>query len=301
MEASAGRRFSLKEWFWAARPKTLPTAIVPFLAGTFLAFARGYQIDWSLMIWAWLSAVCIQVGTNITNDAYDFKRGGDLHTVLGPQRATRAGLLSGRLTFDQVLRVGLVFFAAVLLFGIPLMIHGGWTVAAVLVLSIIAGFLYTGGPYPLAYHGLGDLFVIVFYGFVATGAAYWLQSGVLDRWSLLLSIQIGCLCTTMIAINNLRDVHNDSLAYKRTLPVRFGVLFGRLEITLMAALPIATNFLWPWASVKWLPLLASPLAARIAYKIWTHEPSSAYNEFLALSGLYMLAFCFLQAIGFAFV
>lgn len=298
MEASSLRKFNIREWFWATRPKTLATAIVPFLAGTFLAVAQGVSIEWPLLVFCWLSAICIQIGTNITNDAYDFRRGTDHSEVLGPQRATRAGMLEGRLSFDDVLGVGLGFFAAALLFGVPLMLHGGWVVVAVLAFSVLAGYLYTGGSYPLAYHGLGDLFVIIFYGFVATNAAYWLQAGEINSYSLLLSIQIGCLCTSMIAINNLRDVVDDAKSAKRTLPVRFGVAFGKAEIAAMLLIPLFANLLWPWPVVAWLPWLSAPLAVNIIRKVVTHAPSREYNEFLAMSGANMLAFTLLLVVGF---
>lgn len=298
MQASEVASFSLKEWFLATRPKTLPTALVPFLVGTFLALANGYAIQWNLMVFAWLSAISIQIGTNLTNDAYDFIRKTDSQIILGPQRATRCGLLSGTLTFEQVRLVGMGFFGAALLLGAPLALHGGWPVAVILLISVFAGFSYTGGPFPLAYHGLGDVFVMVFYGFVGTNAAYWLQSGQLDQKSFLLSLQVGCLCTSMIAINNLRDVYTDVKSAKITLPVRYGVLFGRLEVTCMLVLPLIVNLFWPTVFLRWLPWISAPLSLKIIYNIWKNPPSATYNGFLAMSGVNMLAFCLLQALGF---
>ena len=293
------KSLSFQQWFWAIRPKTLTTAIVPFLVGTFLAMAQGHTIQWTLLVFSWLSALCIQIGTNITNDAYDYKKGTDNAAVLGPQRATREGLLSGTLTFRSVLNVGLGFFVAALFFGLPLMSHGGLPVVLILTFSVLSGFLYTGGPYPLAYHGLGDVFVMLFYGIVATNAAYWLQVGKIEWDSLLLSLQIGCLCTSMIGINNLRDVFDDAKTNKRTLPVRYGVLFGKIEITALLLLPLLLNLLWPWSLACWLPLLSAPFALKILNGIWTQEPSREYNHFLALSGANMLIFCTFQVIGFA--
>jgi 1,4-dihydroxy-2-naphthoate octaprenyltransferase len=298
MEALHSSHFTWKEWLMAVRPKTLATAIIPFLSGTFLAYALGYSIDWLLLCFCWLSAICIQVGTNFTNDAYDFKRGTDKKGVLGPERPTRAALLSGRLKFRDVANAGLVCFAGALAFGVPLIAQGGWVVAVVLTLSAIAGWLYTAGPFPLAYHGLGDIFVIIFYGMVATNAAYWLQTGELTGQSFMLAAQIGCLCTSMIAINNLRDVFEDAISIKRTLPVRFGILFGKWEIAFMLVMPLMINCFWPWTLTAWLPWLSAPMAISIIIKVVTHAPSKDYNRFLALSGANMLVFCFLQTIGF---
>lgn len=302
MKTATSHNITIKEWFIAAsRPKTLATAIIPFLTGTFLVKAQGKPIEWTLLFFCWLSAICIQIATNITNDAYDFKRGTDHEGVLGPQRATRAGMLAGTLSFNQVLMVGIGFFGAALLFGIPLMLHGGWIVAAVLICSVLAGFLYTGGPYPLAYHGLGDLFVMLFYGGVATNSAYWLQTGEITAYSLLLSLQVGCLCTSMIAINNLRDVVDDARSSKRTLPVRFGVLFGKGEIAVLLIMPLILNLFWPWTVAAWLPLLSAPLAFAIIRKVVATEPSREYNKYLPMAGANMLAFCILLVIGFYFV
>lgn len=300
METSL-KKYSLKDWFLAARPKTLSTAIVPFLGGTLLALASGYPIQWSLLLFAWASAVCIQIGTNFINDAYDFSRGADTKVVLGPQRATRSGLLSGGLSFRFVASLGWAFYLLALIFGIPLIEESGWAVFFVLVLSLLAGFLYTGGSYPLAYHGLGDIFVFLFYGIVSTNAAYWMQTERIDASSILLAAQIGCLCTSMIAINNLRDVQEDKKAAKKTLAVQFGVVFGRIEIICLLALPFLLNFLWPWNAVVWLPFCSFPLAFRNMYNVCVNEPGEKYNAFLALSGVNMLAFCCLQGIGFAFV
>lgn len=299
MYSSRATRFSFIDWFVAARPKTLTTALVPFLAGTFLAFADRFTIAWSLMAFACLSAICIQIGTNFMNDAYDFKRGADRGGVLGPERASRAGLLSGQLTFRHVWLVGALFFSGAVFFAIPLFLHGGPPVILIIALSILAGFLYTGGPFPLAYHGLGDLFVLLFYGGVATNAAYWLQSGEINARSALLSVQVGCLCTSMIAINNLRDVEEDAKASKNTLPVRFGILFGKLEIMAMLAIPLVLNLFWPWQLAAWLPWLSAPIAIAICMRIWKLAPSNEYNGLLAISGANMLFFCLLLMAGFA--
>lgn len=288
---------SIKPWLLATRPKTLTAAVVPFIAGTLLAYSTGSQINGWLLASALLSAICIQIATNFINDAFDFKRGADTSERLGPQRAIQAGAA----TQKQVYAWGIAFFCMSLVFGIPLIYHGGPIILLVLLVSIAAGYSYTGGPFPLAYAGLGDIFVIVFFGWTSTIAAYWLQSGRLDWNAFLLGTQIGFLCTLMIAVNNLRDVTGDKKVNKKTLPVRFGVHFGRMEIAILAIVPFLLNYFWfaqgyTYAAI--LPWLSFPLAIKLITKIWTTEPSKAYNGFLAIAAMLHLFFGLILSLGF---
>lgn len=289
-------RPSFVDWIQAARPKTLTAAIVPFFAGTALAHASGFSIDWGLLLSALASALCIQIGTNFINDAFDFAKGADNQERLGPRRAIQQGLATTR----QVYAFGLSFFLAALIFGVPLIVHGGASMAAILLISIISGYLYTGGAFPLAYQGLGDLFVVIFFGWVATIAGYWIQTGAMSLQSLLLGTQIGLLCTLMIAINNLRDIHSDVKACKKTLAVRFGQSFAKCEIALLAGIPYALNIFWlNWGFVlaAILPWITAPLSALLIAKIRKTQPSKAYNHFLALAALLHLSFGLLLIIG----
>src|SRR5258708_33360674 len=164
---------SAKPWLLAARPKTLAASVTPVLVGTALAFQDLAAMHWSPFIFALLGAVFIQIGTNYVNDALDFKKGADTNTRLGPVRVTQAGLLSA----DAVLRGAYVCFVLAALCGIPLVLHSGWPLLAIGLASIAAAYAYTGGPYPLAYHGLGELFVLAFFGLIAVGGTYYIQRG----------------------------------------------------------------------------------------------------------------------------
>jgi len=218
-------------WLLAARPKTLAAAIVPVL----VAFSLARFAHWPSFVFALLGALFIQIGTNFVNDALDFRKGADTHERLGPLRVTQAGLLSDR----AVLRGAVVCFALAAVCGVPLIARGGWPIVVIGVTSIAAAYAYTGGPYPLAYHGLGELFVMIFFGIVAVGGTYWLQRLRIDRDALFAGIACGALAIVLLAINNLRDLPHDRASNKRTLAARFGSRFARVEIVIAALLPFA--------------------------------------------------------------
>lgn len=289
---------SLKRWLMASRPKTLTAALAPVLAATFLARGQGYAVDWLLSIYALVSSFCIQIATNLVNDALDFKKGADNSNRIGPARVTQQGLLSAQ----QVLFGASIFFLAAFLFSVPLILKGGVGVACVVALSIASGYCYTGGPYPLAYKGLGDLFVILFFGIIATVAIYYIQTLEFHAASLLAGLQIGLLCAVMIAINNLRDLKEDQKVGKRTLAVRFGEKFSRMEISLLCLLPYALSFFWirhGFVFAAIFPWLTLPLTVKLTQSIWTTEPSKSYNTFLGFAALLHLAFTLLLCMGFA--
>src|SRR5207253_2431971 len=199
-------------WILAARPKTLAAAVVPVLVGTSLA---GF-VHWPSFWFALGGAVFIQIGTNFVNDALDFKKGGDTHERLGPLRVTQAGLLSA----DAVLRGAYVCFLLAAICGVPLIVRGGWPIVVIGVTSIAAAYAYTGGPYPLAYHGLGEAFVLIFFGFVAVVGSYYMQRLTTERSAWIAGFAVGCLAVALLAVNNLRDVEADRASMKRTLTVR---------------------------------------------------------------------------------
>ena len=159
----------MKNWLLAARPKTLAASVTPVLVGTALAFRDLATMLWQPFVFALLGAVFIQIGTNYVNDALDFRKGADTHTRLGPLRVTAAGLLSA----EAVLRGAYICFFLAALCGIPLILRGGWPIAVIGIASIAAAYAYTGGPYPLAYHGLGEVFVMIFFGLVAVCGSFW--------------------------------------------------------------------------------------------------------------------------------
>jgi len=233
--------------------------------------------------------VFIQIGTNLVNDALDFKRGADTSTRLGPLRVTQAGLLSAR----TVLIGAIVCFVIAALFGIPLVIRAGWPLLVVGLTSIAAAYAYTGGPYPLAYHGLGELFVMIFFGFVAVGGSYYVQRLQIDRNVLLAGFAVGCLAVALLAINNLRDIGNDRASNKRTLAVRLGEDFGRLEIVICVLVPFLAI-----APITWVPVVALPLAW-VVLRCVQRAKGAELNRCLAMAGALQWAFGILFVIGMA--
>lgn len=286
-----------RAWALATRPKTLTASIIPVVAGTALAYSTGAPIDWTIPVLALLVAFCIQIATNLINDALDFKKGADTAERLGPTRVTQSGLLSS----EQVLAAGITLLVLALIFGLPLIFFGGVSIGVLLVVSLICAYIYTGGPFPLAYYGFGDLFVLLFFGLASTTAVFYLQTGFINLLPLLAGLQIGCLATVLIAINNLRDYQGDAKANKRTLAVRFGKRFSRYEITLLLLIPFILSLLWlalGYLSAALLPLLTFPIAIYLAYRISTTEPGKIYNKFLAVAALLHLSFGLLLTVGF---
>ncbi|HEY6136355.1 MAG TPA: 1,4-dihydroxy-2-naphthoate polyprenyltransferase [Thermoanaerobaculia bacterium] len=272
----------MNPWVLAARPKTLAAAIVPVLVGFSLARFAHWPSFWLALG----GAVFIQIGTNYVNDALDFRKGADTHERLGPLRVTQAGLL----TADAVLRGAAVCFAVAAICGVPLIVRGGWPIIVIGLASMAAAYAYTGGPYPLAYHGLGELFVMVFFGTVAVSGTYYLQVLRFDRRAILAGLACGALAIVLLAINNLRDIDNDRASNKRTLAARFGRGFARVEIVVMALLPFALAALIGSLGV----LFVLPLALLVIVCALRSE-GRALNRCLAFAGMLEWAF------GIAFV
>lgn len=287
----------LKAWLIGARPKTLSAAVMPVLVGTALSANRGYAVRWWISLAALASAVFIQIGTNLFNDALDFARGADTSERTGPTRVTQSGLLPK----ETVLRGGAIAFCIALIFSIPLVIVGGWPIVAIGLLSLLAGYAYTGGPFPLAYRGVGEVFVILFFGIIAVAGVVFLQTGqwpVDARWA---GVQVGCLAAAILAINNLRDWKTDQQSSKWTLAARFGVEFGRVEIASFILIPFAMGSRWFFAGnyfAACLPLLALPVAVPVIAGVVRHEPSSHYNLYLVGASLLEVVFALLLAGGF---
>jgi 1,4-dihydroxy-2-naphthoate octaprenyltransferase len=216
--AAAPELTPARAWILAARPATLPAAVVPVLVGTAAALAEGAQFHAFIFVMTLLCSSLIQIGTNFANDYSDFLKGADHEGRLGPVRVTQSGLISQ----DDVKRGIFVAFGLAVIIGGYLAWIGGWPIILIGILSVISGLAYTGGPYPLGYHGLGDLFVFVFFGVIAvTGTAY-LQAGHWGVLPLTLSIPVGLLVTNILVVNNLRDLPTDIVAGKRTLATRIG-------------------------------------------------------------------------------
>lgn len=273
----------IRAWLLAARPKTLSAAVVPVLMGSALAAKEPAGITWWVFWCALIGAVLIQIATNLINDALDFKKGADTAERLGPIRVTAAGLISSRAVMTAA--YSCLFGAA--LCGIPLIYRGGWPMVAIGVTSILAAYAYTGGPFPLAYRGLGEVFVLLFFGFVAVGGTFYAHSLQWNEGAGLAGFAAGSLATVLLAINNLRDVDGDRRSNKRTTVVRFGERFARFEIAFFALAPFAAvafigrNYL--------LTLVALPLALLIVVKVMRSR-GAELNRTLALAGAHQWLF-----------
>lgn len=291
-------RVLLIKIFLSFRPKTITAAIVPCVSATALAGALGYSIDFQVFWFAILSSVCIQIGTNLVNDAIDFKKGADTNERKGPERITQSGFL----TFYQVMGLAGLFFLMAVLLGWPLVIKGGWVIVLIGTISLLMGYGYTGGPFPLAYLGLGEIFVVLFFGWIAVSVVLFLHSGNWLREGFLLGTQIGLLATVLIAINNFRDSRTDILVGKNTLAARFGSQFSRLEIAILCLSPFCLGFYWwieknfYWAT--FLPLLTLPLAIRIVIQVYKTEPSEKFNQYLGQAALLHMMFGLFLGVGF---
>jgi len=283
-------------WLLAARPKTLAAAVTPVLVGTSLACIHA-KVDWPSFAFALLGAVFIQVGTNYVNDALDFKKGADTHARLGPLRVTQAGLLDA----DAVMRGAYVCFGIAALCGIPLILRGGWPIAIVGIASIVAAYAYTGGPYPLAYHGLGEIFVMIFFGFTAVCGSFYLQRLTLDATAWIGGFAAGSLAVVILAINNLRDVDNDRASNKRTLAARFGATFARAEIAVFALAPflcVAAIADLRHSKNLLLPMLALISALLLLLRV-ARSRGAELNRCLALAGALEWIFGILYVAGAA--
>lgn len=280
----------MKAWLLAARPKTLPAAIVPVWVGSMPLLVDGSDFtgSWPLFWCTLASALCIQVATNLFNDAIDHVKGADTAQRLGPKRVTASGLLRP----GTVLIGALAFCLLATLIAIPLIMTRGWAIVAIGAVSLYFSFGYTGGPWPLAYRGLGEIFVLAFFGFVAVAGSFFVQSGEWGGGEILrLGLQCGCYSCVLIAVNNLRDIAEDRKSNKRTLAVRFGETFARVEILVFCFLPV---LLWVAFAGSMLEiaigLLPLPIAAILSFGVFRCKPGPVYNRFLALGALQLILF-----------
>ncbi len=288
---------NLKSWILAARPKTLTAALAPIVVASCLAKVQTGQMSWWVVTLTLLASLFIQIGTNLVNDAVDFKKGADTEKRIGPQRVTQSGIFKA----SEVLVMATFFFALAVVCGIPLVLMGGWPIVVIGLISVIMGYAYTAGPFPLAYRGLGDLFVILFFGLIAVGGVYYLHTGDWNADALMAGLQVGLHCTVLIAINNLRDREGDLTVGKMTLAARFGKTFGRFEIAFLALSPFVLGIYWGaqemWSALV-IPILILPLAFKIVQLIFKTEPSPLYNRFLGMGAGLHLVFSILLSIGF---
>src|SRR3954452_9160553 len=217
-DAISQRPSPIKLWLLAARPRTLPAGVAPVLVGTALAAAERSSLRVGAFIAALLGAVFIQVGANLSNDYSDARRGADTEDRLGPVRVTAGGLVPPK----QVLTATYVSFALAVLCGVYLIVIAGWVILAIGAASILAGVLYTGGPRPYGYEGLGDVFVFLFFGLVAAAGSYYVQTEKVEWEAFVLAVPVGLLASGILVVNNVRDAPTDARVDKRTLAVRLG-------------------------------------------------------------------------------
>src|SRR4051794_13122918 len=281
----------------AARPRTLPAAIAPVLVGSAAAADATDNFRWGAFVAALIGSIFIQIGTNLANDYSDAKRGADPEDRLGPVRVTSSGLVAPR----RVLYATWLAFGVAVIAGIYLATVAGWIIIAVGAASIAAGVLYTGGPRPYGYAGLGELFVFLFFGLVAVNGSYYVQVEHLDWLPFGLSVAVGCLSTAILVVNNVRDIDTDRRADKRTLAVRLGrqrargLYVGLVGGAFVALLVTLAANAGPWCAA--LGFAAAPLALRPVRAVMTRTDGPALNGALAGSGALLGAFSLLVAVG----
>ncbi|MDH3620595.1 MAG: 1,4-dihydroxy-2-naphthoate polyprenyltransferase [Gammaproteobacteria bacterium] len=283
-------------WILAARPQTLTISVAPVLLGAALASEVG-TLSIPVLVAAMIGAICIQIGTNLYNDYADFNKGADGTDRLGPPRACANGWLPPRQVFAAV---GITF-AVAMAAGAYLVAVAGWPILIIGVASLACGIAYTGGPWPLAYVGIADLFVFVFFGLVAVGGTYFVLAGSLSIAAVLGGAILGCLATAVLAVNNLRDRAGDGNAGKRTLAVRYGEAFARGQyaflISCSALLVVLVALFVPGAGIGWLaPLALAPWLVQLvrdAFRLDGHE----LNGLLKKTAIAELAFSILLSAG----
>jgi len=288
---------SVAAWLLASRPKTLSAAAVPVLVGTACASARG-EVKWGPALAALTCALLLQIGANFANDVFDFEKGADTAERLGPTRAVQAGLLSAR----SMRRGMYVVFGLALLIGAYLTSVSGPVILLIGCASIASAIAYTGGPYPLGYHGLGDVFVFVFFGLVAVCGTALVEIGYVPGLAMACSIPVGALATAILVVNNLRDRVTDLGAGKRTLAVRYGRGFalGQYRALLAASYltPVALALTTSAGPEVLLTLLSLPLALKTERAVSSSE-GRALNPLLAATAKLLAVFGLLFALGLA--
>jgi len=275
-------------WWLAIRPKTLAAACCPVVIGIMLAYAEK-AIHWPSVWVILITALLIQIGTNFANDYYDFIKGADTADRKGPTRATQAGLV----TPETMKRAMKITFGLAFMFGLILVFRGGWPILLIGCLSILFGVLYTGGPYPLAYIGLGDVFVFVFFGPVAVAGTYYLMTQNMSWMAAWIGMGPGLISTALLAVNNLRDIDEDKVANKRTLAVRWGAGFAKMEfitcLVLAIHVPIVAMIAYDLSPMLLITILAVFPAGYLVKECLT-KTGEALNGLLAKTGAFLIVY-----------
>jgi 1,4-dihydroxy-2-naphthoate octaprenyltransferase len=301
-----------RAWVLAARPQTLPAAAAPIIVGVGLAWHDGVFALLPALA-AFVGAALIQIGTNFANDYYDAIHGADTEAREGFTRVTQSGLIAPK----SVKRAMYLTFAAAIGVGSYLVYVGGLPILVIGLLSVVSGIAYTGGPYPLGYHGLGDLFVFVFFGIIAVMGTYYVQAtdvlaaplsttippNTITWLVFLASLPVAALSTNILVVNNIRDRKEDATTGKRTLAVRFGYRFSRLQFAGLATLAYVIP-VWLWLAEGFeptvlLPLLTIPIAGQVTRTVWTQTAGTALNPALETTGKLLAAYSVLFGLGLA--
>lgn len=283
-------------WFLAVRPKTLWISVAPVIMGTAIAIeSDNYHLVSALA--ALLGALFIQIGTNLANDYFDFKKGTDRIDRLGPTRVTQSGLVSE----SAIRNATILTYSLAFIIGIYLVYRGGWPIAAIGILSILFGVLYTATPFALAYNGLADLFVIIFFGPVAVGGTYYVQSLSINWPVIIVGLSPGLIATAILTINNLRDIDSDKSSGRKTLAVRFGQGFAKIEyvttVFLACVIPLVL-----WRATNQHPFSASTILVLIIAipafeKIFTYSDGRELNKVLESTGRLLFIYSIVFSVG----
>jgi 1,4-dihydroxy-2-naphthoate octaprenyltransferase len=287
-------------WLAAARPRTLPAAVAPVFVGSALAGRVG-KFDALAALICLAFALLVQIGTNFANDYFDFRHGADTAERIGPRRAVAAGWVTPAAMHRAMWGV----FGAAFFVGLALLAWGGWWLLGIGVACIGCGIAYTGGPYPLGYHGLGDIFVFLFFGLVAVGTTFYVQAGTVTAEAVIAAVAIGALTTNILVVNNYRDVETDRVAGKRTLVVRFGRHFARTQFALAHTIALTAPIFLAAHGVASLLTLAGPLAilafgaVRQYVMLKRAETPRDFLRLLSQSGLYLAAYAVVLSVWIA--
>jgi len=283
--------FDRNAWMLAIRPRTLPAAAAGVVMGAAMAWRDGYfRLDAVLV--CLLTALLLQIGSNLANDVFDFEHGTDTHGRLGPTRVTQAGMLT-----PKQVKIGMaIVFGLSALFGLYLAWLGGWVIIIMGIAAIVSAIAYTGGPFPTGYHGLGDIFVFIFFGLASVAGTYYILAGTVTPAVWWMTIPPGLIITAILVVNNLRDIENDRKGGKHTLAVRLGEQGTKIQyivcmvIAYVVLIPVAWAGLIPWSALlAWLSL---PLAYQATKVVFTQK-GHPLNIALAKTGQIALVFSLL--------
>ena len=285
----------MDKWLLAVRVKTLPAAISPVILGTALSYHDGIFYHF-IFFMTLLAAVLIQIGANFANDVYDFEKGSDRADRMGPQRATQSGLISPTDMKKALWKI----FALAIGVGFYLAYVGGWPIVIIGLASIAAAISYTGGPYPLGYHGFGDIFVFLFFGLIAVPGTYYLQTGSVTELSLWLGAVMGMLSTAILVVNNIRDMETDIVTGKKTLAVRLGKSFSQIEFSILVIFPFIIPLCMWWNTKDnmslFITLFALPIAVHLIIQLIS-KSGKELNNVLAGTARFLSIFTLLLSVG----